>query len=338
MPKSSFDVDASVPEPTGGNASARSRLPKSNFNSEMDYPDQGSSELETPGQGNRKKMTGPTQVVPGSASGDTSFIPQGSSKISQPPQVTAEDIDISDDVAAIFEGSDLSEEFKYKAHAIFEAAVVSKINEKLEEITNDLQEEIYDIQEQIAYEITEKVDAYLNYVVEEWMAENQLAVELGVKTEMTESFLRGLKTLFEDHYVDIPEDKTEVLDELVDRIDELESDLSEQIETNVSLNSRLIEFEKEMAFLEVSEGLTEIQTAKLESLAESISFTNSEDFKERLESLKESYFPSSSYIYESSNVNFENEEEYVDISESTVRGIDPGVRTYVDAISRTVKK
>jgi uncharacterized coiled-coil protein SlyX len=147
-----------------------------------------------------------------------------------------------------------------------------------------------------------------------------------------------LKTLFEDHYVDIPEDKTEVLDELVDRIDELESDLSEQIETNVSLNSRLIEFEKEMAFLEVSEGLTEIQTAKLESLAESISFTNSEDFKERLESLKESYFPSSSYIYESSNVNFENEEEYVDISESTVRGIDPGVRTYVDAISRTVKK
>ena len=340
MPKSSFDVNASVPEPNGGSATARGKLPKSNWNSENDTPDQGSSNIATPGQGSRKKMSGPTSVVPASSGGEGPIM-QGNSKISQPPQVTAEDIDISDDVAAIFEGTDLSEEFKYRAHAIFEAAVVSKINEKLEEITDDLQEEIYEIQEQVAQDLSEKVDAYLNYVVEEWMAENQLAVELGVKTEMTESFLHGLKTLFEDHYVSIPEEKTEVLDELVGRIDELESDLSEQIETNVSLNSRLIEFEKELAFLDVTEGLTEIQAAKLESLAESITFTNAQDFRDRLEALRESYYPDSSYLYESNtnSTDFDDQEEFVDISESTSgKGVDPNVRSYVDAISRTVKK
>ena len=207
-------------------------------------------------------------------------------------EVVEEEFDIDEDVNALLAGEDLSEEFQEKARTIFEAALrskVSEIKESLEEqYSNALAEEV----EEIKTELADRVDSYLEYVADEWISENALAVEQGLKTEMTESFLQGMRGLFEEHYVSIPEEKYNVLESMVEKLDDMETKLNEQIEKNISLNKRLSESVADGIFEQVSEGLADTQKDKLASLSESVEFESEIEYREKLETLRESYFPS----------------------------------------------
>ena len=198
---------------------------------------------------------------------------------------------IEEDVNALLEGEDLSEEFRDKAKLIFETAINSKISEIYESLQNsyesDLIEEVNEIKEQIV----ERVDAYLEYVADEWLQENALVVEQGLKTEMTESFLQGMKSLFEDHYVSIPEEKYDVLESMVDKLDNMEGKLNEQIQRNVALNQRLTESVADVIFSQISEGLATSQKDKFASLSENVEFESETNYREKLVTLRESYFP-----------------------------------------------
>jgi len=200
------------------------------------------------------------------------------------------EIDIEEDVNALLGEEELSEEFREKARTIFEAALVSKVSQikgELEEkYETALAEEVAEIKEAL----TERVDSYLEYVSSEWIEENALAVESGLKEELTSSFMTGLKGLFEDHYVSIPEDKYDVLESMVEKLDDMETKLNEQIEKNISLNKRLAESVADGIFEQVSEGLAATQKDKLASLAESVEFESEEEYREKLETLKEAYF------------------------------------------------
>ena len=203
-----------------------------------------------------------------------------------------EEINIEDDVNALLGGEELSEEFKAKAKTIFEAA----INSKISEIRATLEEEYSEkLAEEVAEEkeaLTERVDSYLEYVSDEWMEENALAIEHGLKTELTESFLAGMKSLFEENYVTIPDDKYDVLESMVEKLDDMETKLNEQIEKNIGLNSRLAESVADGILESVSGGLAATQKEKLASLAESVEFESEETYRDKLETLKESYFTS----------------------------------------------
>jgi hypothetical protein len=203
-----------------------------------------------------------------------------------------EEFDIDEDVNALLEGEELSEEFQEKARTIFEAALRSKVSEIKETLEEQYATVLAEEVEEIKTELAERVDAYLEYVADEWIQENALVIENGLKTEMTESFLQGMKGLFEEHYVSIPEEKYDVLESMVEKLDDMETKLNEQIEKNVSLNKRLAESVADGIFEQVSDGLAATQKDKLASLAESVEFESEEEYREKLETLKESYFPS----------------------------------------------
>jgi hypothetical protein len=203
-----------------------------------------------------------------------------------------EEFDIEEDVNALLSGEDLSEEFQEKARVIFESALRSKVNEIKESLEAQYEERLVEEVVEISEALQERVDSYLEYVAEEWMTENQLSVEKGLKEELTESFLGGLKGLFEEHYVQIPEEKYDVLESMVEKLDEMETKLNEQIERNINLNKRLSESVADRIFDEISEGLAVTQKEKLASLAESVEFGSDTEYREKLETLKESYFPS----------------------------------------------
>jgi len=207
-------------------------------------------------------------------------------------EIVSEDegIDIEEDVNALLGGEELSEEFKEKAKVIFEAALTSKIKEIQETLEVQFEVKLDEERETLKESLTERVDSYLEYVCEEWMKENELAIEHGLKTEMTESFLSGMKGLFEEHYVTIPEEKYDVLESMVDKLDDMETKLNEQIDKNIGLNKRLAESVSDNILDNVSEGLAATQKEKLASLAESIEFESEEEYREKLETLKESYF------------------------------------------------
>lgn len=242
-----------------------------------------------------------------------------------------EEFDIEEDVNALLEGENLSEEFREKARTIFEAAIVSKvydIKESLEEqYASALSEEV----EEIKSILSERVDSYLEYVADEWIQENALVVEQGLKTEMTESFLAGMKGLFEEHYVSIPEDKYDVLESMVEKLDEMETKLNEQIEKNVSLNKRLAESVADGIFEQVSEGLAATQKDKLASLAESVEFESEEEYREKLETLKEAYFPSK---VSTPKARTESLSEGVDNAPESISG---SMATYLNTLSRFSK-
>jgi hypothetical protein len=203
-----------------------------------------------------------------------------------------EEFNIDEDVNALLAGEDLSEEFQEKARTIFEAALVSKVSQIKESIEEQYAIALAEEVEEIKTALSERVDSYLEYVASEWMEENSLVIEQGLKTEMTESFLQGMKGLFEEHYVSIPEDKYDVLESMVEKLDEMETKLNEQIEKNVSLNKRLAESVADGIFEQVSDGLAATQKDKLASLAESVEFESEEEYREKLETLREAYFPS----------------------------------------------
>jgi hypothetical protein len=207
-------------------------------------------------------------------------------------EAAAPAVDIEEDLSALFGGEELSEEFQVKARTIFEAVVTAKVTEVQEEMAAQYEASLTEHLETVKSELVERVDAYLEYVSEEWISENKIEVEHGLKTEMTESFLSGMKSLFEDHYVTIADDKYDVLESMVSKLDEMEGRLNEQIEANIFLNKRLGESTADGIFREVTEGLAVTQREKLVALSEGVEFEGEESYREKLVTLKESYFPS----------------------------------------------
>ena len=201
-------------------------------------------------------------------------------------------LNVEEDLAALFGGEELSEEFQEKAKTIFEAALTAKVGEIQEALAAEYEKTLSENLESVKAELVERLDAYLEYVADEWLTENAIEVEHGLKTEMTESFLQGMKGLFEDHYVTIPDDKYDVLESMVDKLDEMEGKLNLQVEKNISLTNRLAEATAEGIFGKVTEGLADTQKEKLASLAEGVEFAGEEEYRGKLETLRESYFPS----------------------------------------------
>jgi len=251
--------------------------------------------------------------------------------------VAEEEFSIEDDVNALLAGEELSEEFQEKARTIFEAAIRSKVSDIKEELQTTYENALIEEVEFIKQELTERLDTYLEYVADEWIQENALAVEHGLKTEMTESFLAGMKSLFEDHYVSIPEDRYDVIENMVDKLDEMEAKLNEQIERNVALNKRLAESVSDVIFAEISEGLALSQKEKLASLAENVEFDSEENYREKLVTLRESYFPTrptSAQKDDSETLSEDNNSYYEDLNESTT----PMMTAYLQTLSRVAKK
>ena len=210
-------------------------------------------------------------------------------------EVVAE-VNIEEDINALVAGLELSEENTEKARTIFEAAINAKATEISEQVKASYEEKLVEEVATIKEELKDRIDSYLEYVADEWLEENKLAAETGLKTEMTESFLEGMKSLFEEHYVNIPEEKYDVLNSMVEKLDEMENKLNEQIEKNVSLTKRLSESTADVIFADVCEGLADTQKDKLTQLAENVEFDSEEAYREKLVTLKESYFPSNAGI------------------------------------------
>ena len=248
--------------------------------------------------------------------------------------VEEEGIDIEADVQALLEGEELSEEFEEKARTIFETAVKTKVSEMQESLHEAYQEALVEEVASIREELSERVDSYLEYVADEWFQENALAVEAGLKSEVTESFLDGMKSLFEEHYVTIPEEKYDVLESMVDKLDEMEGKLNEQIERNVALNRRLAESSADGIFAAVVEGLADTQKEKLATLAENVEFESETDYREKLTTLRNSYFPEQVGTPSTS----ENLSEEVSTNEVISEEVSPMMQAYLDTLSRAAKK
>jgi len=219
---------------------------------------------------------------------------------------------MEEDLSALLSGEELSEEFQEKAKTIFEAAIAAKVAEISENLDAKFEEKLVEELSTYKEELVERVDSYLEYVAQEWMEENSIAIEHGLKSEMTESFLSGMRGLFEEHYVSIPEDKYDVVENMVEKLDEMESKLNEQIERNISLNKRLGDSVADNILVDVCEGLAQTQKEKLASLAEGVEFESEESYREKLETLKESYFPAKSASVDSEPQQMISEDAIID--------------------------
>jgi hypothetical protein len=239
--------------------------------------------------------------------------------------------EIEEDVNALLSGEELSEDFKVKAKTVFEAALNARTEQIEEAIAYQYEQKLAEEVEVIREELTDRLDAYLEYVSEEWLQENALEVEQGLKTEMTESFLQGMKGLFEDHYVTIPEDRYDVLESMVEKLDDMESKLNEQIQRNVALNRRLAESVTEVIFAEVSEGLALSQKDKLASLAENVEFDSEGSYREKLVTLRESYFPRNAGTQRDNSDYIAEETDYS-------QPVSGSMSYYLDALQRVSKK
>lgn len=249
-------------------------------------------------------------------------------------QISSEDVSVAEDVQAMFSGEELSEEFTSKATTIFEAAVVSKVNEILETVTVDFESELEAEKVQIAEKLSEQVDSYLEYVAEEWMKENELAVEQGIRSEIVENFMTGLRGLFEENYIDIPEEKVDLVDELASKVTELESSINEEMERNIELRKELVEAKQSAILTAACEDITESQAAKLQSLAEGVEFEDADSYAAKLETLKESYFPKEEVVSEEVVI---DEDEPLELAEEAT-AVDPSMNAYLNAISKSIKK
>lgn len=240
-------------------------------------------------------------------------------------------VNVAEDIEAIFAGEELSEAFMRKARKIYEAAVIATATTVCEEIENEYAETLEVVAEQLQEEMAEKVDDYLNYMVEEWVRENEIAIETGLKAELTEDFITGLRNLFVEHYIDIPEEKVNVVEELAKKVEELEESLNEEIQRGVSLKKQLSEQTRRNILSTVSEGLTATQSEKLYSLAEGVEFTSAKEFKNSLVTLRESYFPTNA----PAKKQVLEEEVSGDGSFDEEKKIPSEMEQYVKAISKT---
>jgi hypothetical protein len=238
-------------------------------------------------------------------------------------------VDVSEDVSALTEGEELSEEFKTKASTIFEAAVKSKLRSEVERIESAKTQEVAEEVNRVQSELTEKVDAYMGYVVEEWMKENEIAIERGLKGEIAEDFISGLKSLFEEHYIDVPDEKYDILGQQAEKLDALEAKLNEQIEKSAELKIANNQLVRESVFAEVSSDLADTEAEKFKSLAEDVDFTDEDSFRSKLDTLKESYFPKATTVAESVDSESESSESYDTTG---------AMSAYMSAISKNVKR
>ena len=244
------------------------------------------------------------------------------------------EIDLSDDVKALVStDADLSEEFKEKAATIFETAVKTRIKEQTKILEAQFEEKLSKETETVKEAMVEKVDSYLNYVVEEWMKENELAVERGIRTEIAEDFITGLKDLFKEHYIDVPEEKYNVLDDLTNQVKDLEGKLNEQIEKNVNLTKEVNNSERANIVGEVSADLADTEKEKFASMAENVEYDSADKFREKLETVKESYFPKTK-IEETSS---KDEVDSVAANEPAVEASSDAMAAYTAAISKNLK-
>ena len=246
-----------------------------------------------------------------------------------------EAIDVETDIQALLEGEELSEDFTNKARTIFEAAIRSKVAEMKEQVKSEYEENLIEQVQSIKEELTDRVDSYLEYVADEWIAENQLAVEKGLKTEMTESFLTGMRSLFEEHYVTIPDEKYDVLENMVDKLDEMEGKLNEQIDKNVALNKRLSESVADVIFAEVAEGLALSQKDKFASLAENVEFESEASYREKLATLRKSYFPENAGVQRDESENLSEETQSTQYQTTPVSNT---MERYLQTLTRVSNK
>ena len=246
-----------------------------------------------------------------------------------------EAIDVETDIQALLEGEELSEDFTNKARTIFEAAIRSKVAEMKEQVKSEYEENLIEQVQSIKEELTDRVDSYLEYVADEWIAENQLAVEKGLKTEMTESFLTGMRSLFEEHYVSIPDEKYDVLENMVDKLDEMEGKLNEQIDKNVALTKRLSESVADVIFAEVAEGLALSQKDKFASLAENVEFESEESYREKLATLRKSYFPENAGVQRDESENLSEETQSTQYQTTPVSNT---MERYLQTLTRVSNK
>ena len=244
------------------------------------------------------------------------------------------EIDVKEDIDAIVSGEELSEDFKTKAATIFEAAVsakvISEVNDRLQIFEDEYTKELSEAKEEYMTNMSEKIDGYLNYVVEEWMKENELAVEKGIRSELVEDFMTGLKNLFQEHYIDIPEEKVDLVDDLFEKVEELETKLDESINTNVEVKKELAKFKKEEVLRNVSEELAETEKEKLTKLADGIDYEDDSQYQEKLEVLRENYFPKTSDTPQTITEDVENTETEKDAEEL----VDPSISHYVNAMKK----
>ena len=271
---------------------------------------------------------------------DSNVKPTGDSSAANKSSIAAKPSAASsmkEHIDAIFNGEDLSEDFRAKATTIFEAAVSAQLQEEVSRLEEEYRELLEQSFKNLTEELVEKIDQYMTYAVEQWMQDNQVAIESSIKTEITEGFITGLKSLFEEHYIEIPEDKVDVLGEMASKVDELEQKLNASIEENIELKSQLSENTREKILADVSEGLAATQVEKLAALAEGVDFDTPENFMKKLEIVKENYFPS---VTSTKQLFEEVEEEALASNEEQTKrvAVDPSVSAYVSALSRTVKK
>ena len=238
-------------------------------------------------------------------------------------------VDVSEDISALVNGEEISEEFKEKASIIFEAAIKSKLRSEVERIESAKIQEVAEETTKIQSELTEKVDAYMGYVVEEWMKENEIAIERGLKGEIAEDFISGLKSLFEEHYIDVPDEKYDILGTQAEKLDELEAKLNEQIEKSAELKKANNLLVRESVFAEVASDLADTEAEKFKTLAEDVDFTDEDNFRSKLDTLKESYFPKATTVAESVDSESDGSESYDTTG---------AMSAYMSAISRNVKR
>ena len=248
---------------------------------------------------------------------------------------TIAEINVEEDLKALIEGEELSEEFQDKARVIFETAIKTKVEEIKEELQESYATALVEELETIKGGLIERVDSYLEYVSDEWMQENALQVEAGLKTEMTESFLEGMKGLFEEHYVTIPEEKYDVLENMVDKLDEMEGKLNEQIDKNVALNKRLAESVADVIFAEVAEGLALSQKDKFASLAENVEFESETSYREKLATLRKSYFPENAGVQRDESENLSEETQSTQYQTTPVSNT---MERYLQTLTRVSNK
>ena len=349
--KASMGDPSEVPEPTSTTATAPG---PSKDQGDKVAPKQGSSKMEKPKEvGTKmgminammKKMGGMNKQAV-----ETMYAsmmkPEGMMKVNSMKKpkmedteykVTAADVDVKDDVKALFGEEDLSEEFKEKAATIFETAVVTKINQAIDTYKETINESFAQDTQSIKDELSEKMDTYLDYVVESWAKDNELAIEQGLKAELTEDFMSGLKNLFEDHYIDIPETKVDVVEELAAKNEELQSQLNAEMEKNMEAKKAIEENDQQKIIDEVTEGLAETQKEKFQTLAEGVEFKDKESFQKKLSIIKESYF-SVDNDKEVADLVGETDEPLDEEAKPEGSSIDPKMAGYAAAISRSLKK
>ena len=245
------------------------------------------------------------------------------------------EVNVEDDINALIAGEELSEDFQEKARTIFEAAVNSKVNEIQEAMTEEYEKTLTEHLEGVKSELIERTDAYLEYVSDEWLKENAIEVEHGLKTEMTESFLTGMRSLFEEHYVSIPDEKYDVLENMVDKLDEMEGKLNEQIDKNVALNKRLAESVADVIFAEVAEGLALSQKDKFASLAENVEFESETSYREKLATLRKSYFPENAGVQRDESENLSEETQSTQYQTTPVSNT---MERYLQTLTRVSNK